>query len=224
MNDGKQSKKRRLSRRIVEKAEWSLFDAEAAYAESIFRLALGDNEASIAALRESLERKPDCVPAILSVGSVEYQLGRHGDGRKLFHSLLSLPKNTPDLAELIDEAGDFLIDKGEYEEGLELYRAAVARFPKVAVFHQGLGCCAGHRGLHDEAVAASRRALELEPDNQKVVNDLGYCLFEAGMLREAEGVLEKAVIMDTSDDLARNNLAHMRSRSTKPRGARKKKK
>jgi len=92
------------------------FLAEGAYADSILRTALGDHEGSIAALRRSLECKPTYAPAILSLGSVEYQLGKRAEGQALFRSLLSLPKDTPDLCEIIDEAGSFLIQIGAWPE------------------------------------------------------------------------------------------------------------
>ena len=50
---------------------WQLFEAEAQYAESIFRNALGDIEASIAAAQRALEIKPDYAPAVLTIGSNE---------------------------------------------------------------------------------------------------------------------------------------------------------
>lgn len=188
------------------------FLAEAAYGESVFRTAVGDLRAAVSALRRALELAPNYAPAILSMGSVEYQRGRRREGLRLFQSLVTLPKNTPDLCEIIDEAGSFLIQVHAYRDGLALYRAAVVRFPAVAVFHQGLGCCAGHEGLHDEAVAASERALQLEPGSQKMVNDLGWSLFEAGRPAEAETVLERAVSMDPTDELARENLRVCRAR------------
>ena len=206
MEDQKRMKIKRSGRKSSKTNSGALFSAEVAYAESIVRSSLGDNESSIAALRESLEHKHDYAPAIMSLGSAEYQLGRREKGRKLLYSLISLPKNTPDLIAIIDEAGDFLIQSRDYGDGLEFYRAAADRFPEVAVFHQGVGCCAGHQGLHDEAVAASRRALDFEPNNQKLVNDFGYSLYEAGRLHEAEEMLQRAVRMDPSDKLARNNL------------------
>jgi len=91
--------------------------------------------------------------------------------------------------QIIDAAGDFLIQSREYADGLVLYRAALQRFPDVAVFHQGRGCCAGHMGELQEAVAASRYALELEPDNQQFVNDLAWSLIESGSLQEASTTL-----------------------------------
>ena len=195
----------------------ALFRAEAEYAHSIFQSSLGNAEASLAALSRSLACKPDYAPALMSVGSVEYQMGRRAKGRKLFLSLLSLPKNTPDVITCIDEAGNFLIQMRKYKDALELYRAAAARFPKIAVLHQGVGCCAAHERLFDEAVAASQRAFELDPGNQELANDLGYSLFEAGRLKEARTFLEKAVAMDPANELARTNLALCKKKMLRPK-------
>jgi tetratricopeptide (TPR) repeat protein len=187
---------------------WRLFNAEAAYAESLFRTALGDAEASIEALEASLGFKPDYAPALLSMSSVEYQRDNPEEGKHLFMSLLSLPDDTPDLCEIIDEAGDVLIQINEYGDGLALFRGAAQRFPAVADFHEGISCCAGHEGLNSEAIEASEKAIELEPDAQRHVNNLGWSLFEADRLDEARGVLERAAAMDPDDELARPNLQH----------------
>jgi len=160
----------------------------------------------MSAFKRSLALDPGYAPGILSLGSVEYQRGRKARGRELFHSLLALPKNTPDLREIIDKAGDFLIQRRAYGDALELYRAAAARFPRVAAFHQGVGCCAGHRGLHDEAVAASRRAVALDPRNPEFLSDLGWSLCAAGRLDEARKSLARALAIDPSNALARGNL------------------
>ena len=186
--------------------DWQLFEAEAQYADSIFRSALGDTEASIAAARRAVEIKPDYAPAVLTMGSIEYQLGREAEGKHLFRSLLSLPDQSEDFWEVIDKAGDFLIQNKRYADAMEFYEGAVARFPDLAVLHQGLACCAGHQGLFDKAVVASQKALDLDPSRQDLTNDLGWSLFEAGRIEEAEEVLLRAVAMDPTDDLARENL------------------
>lgn len=49
-------------------------------------------------------------------------------------------------------------------------------------------------------------ALELEPDNQKFVNDLEWTLLQAGHILEARKTLERAVSMDPSGRLAQENL------------------
>jgi tetratricopeptide (TPR) repeat protein len=187
------------------------FAAQAEYAESIFRSSLGDIESSIQALERALEIDDEYAPAILSMGSVEYQRGELNRGKELFLSLVSLPASAADdgesdLAEIIDEAGDFLIQAGNYSDGLELYKAAVERFPDCTFFYQGVGCCAGHEGLHLEAISALETALELDPENQEYMNDLGWSLFESGRLAEAKRMLTRAVEMDPTDELARENL------------------
>ena len=64
--------------------------------------------------------------------------------------------------------------------------------------------------MHEEAVSANRRALELEPENQKLVNDLGWTLLQAGRLLQASEALERAVSMDPSHELAKENLRYCR--------------
>jgi tetratricopeptide (TPR) repeat protein len=185
---------------------WQLLEAEAHYADSIFRNALGDVDAAIAAARRAVEIKPDYAPAVLTLGSIEYQLGREAEGRHLFSSLLSLPDQSEDLWEIIDKAGDFLIQSERYADAMEFFEGAVARFPEVSALFQGLACCAGHQGQFDLAVFASQKALLLESGRQDLTNDLGWSLFQAGRFEQAEEVLLRAVAMDPSDDLARENL------------------
>jgi tetratricopeptide (TPR) repeat protein len=208
---------KRISRKVSADRKALRFAAEAAYADSIFRSGLGDQKGSVVALERCVELDPSYAPGILSLGSVQYQRGRHAEGRHLFESLLALPSGTPELCEIIDEAGDFLIQLGAYADGLALYRGAVNRFPASAIFLQGLGCCAGHQGLHDEAVRASEQALAIEPGNQAFANDLGWALLQSGRLREAENMLERAVSMDASDELAQENLRFCREKISEAR-------
>jgi Flp pilus assembly protein TadD len=96
-----------------------------------------------------------------------------------------------------------------------LFRAAAQRFPRVAALHSGYGCCAGHQGLHDDAILAAKRALELEPDRSEFVSDLGWILRETGRLDEAEETLARAVGMDPGNELAAENLRICRERATR---------
>jgi hypothetical protein len=50
---------------------------------------------------------PVYAPAILTVGSIEFQLGRVEEAMKLFITLTTLPKDEKDLVIIIDKAGDF---------------------------------------------------------------------------------------------------------------------
>jgi tetratricopeptide (TPR) repeat protein len=150
----------------------------------------------------------------MSLGSVEYQRRRPSRGRELFLSIIEAP-DQDDLPYVIDQAGQFLINRKRYRDGLEIYSKGAARFPRAAVLHQGIGCCAGHLGLHEEAIAASRRALQLEPENQEFLNDLGWSLCQAGRLEEGLGFLGRAVAAKPDDRLAAENLRYWERRRTR---------
>ena len=151
---------------------------------------------------------PTFAPAILTVGSMEYQLGRKEKAMELFMALTKLPPDEPDLPEIIDKAGDFLIDEGDYTNALALYAAAEAAFPDEAVYPVGVSYCLGKLGRYEEALTKARRADELEPENYMHLNDLGWALCEAGYLQEAKETLQRSVALAPDDyELARNNLA-----------------
>ena len=153
---------------------------------------------------------PDYAPAMLTVGSLEYQYGRVEEAMALFLKLTTLPADTEDLTEIIDGAGDFLIDQDDHVNAGELYAAATRAYPEVAPYHVGQGYCAAKSGRMEESVAHHRRAVELDPNNHMHLNDLGYSLLEAGHYDEAEGVLQRAVQLAPPEyDLAKGNLEHL---------------
>ena len=57
---------------------------------------------------------PLFAPALLTVGSIEYQLGRVDAAMALFLALPALPADEPDLVEIIEKAGDFLLDQDDF--------------------------------------------------------------------------------------------------------------
>jgi len=154
---------------------------------------------------------PLFAPAILTVGSVEYQLGRRDEAMELFLTLTTLPADEPDLSIIIDKAGEFLLDAEDYERARALYAAAEKAFPDVAVYPAGLSYCLGRLQLRKEAIAKARRAVELDPLSHMLLNDLGWTLYQAGHLEEAEATLAKSVNLAPLDyELARNNLEKVR--------------
>jgi tetratricopeptide (TPR) repeat protein len=154
---------------------------------------------------------PLYAPAILTVGSIEYQLGRAEEAMELFMTLVTLPKDEEDLMIIIDKAGDFLINQDDYHNALTLYSAAEKAYPHEAVYLNGLGYCLSKLGHHEEAVKNYRRADALEPDNYEILNDLGYALLEAGELDEAEEVFQRSIALAPPGyKFPRNNLSFLK--------------
>ena len=160
---------------------------------------------------------PLFAPALLTVGSLEYQHGFVKEAIELFLTLTKLPNNEEDLAEIIDKAGNFLLDHDDYKSALELYLSAEKADPIQAPYYIGSGYCFYKLGNIEEAIRKERRAVELEPDNYLHLNDLGYSLLEAGFLEEAETILKKSISLAPAQyEFARNNLDLLYERKRAP--------
>jgi len=156
---------------------------------------------------------PLYAPAILTVGSIEYQLGRAEETIELFMTLATLPKDEEDLTIIIDKAGDFLIDQDDYRNALTLYSAAEKAYPHEAVYPMGSGYCLERLGCYEESVRKHRCADALEPDNYEILNDLGYALLEAGEFDEAEEVFQRSLALAPPGyEFPRNNLSVLKEK------------
>lgn len=171
----------------------------------------------------SLAIDPRYAPALLTVGSLEYQVGRKAEAMQLFLALTELSAKEPDLPIIIDKAGDFLLDQKDVRRAHDLYAAAEQAFPDVAMYPAGLGYCLGKQGKPEEAVAKARRASELEPASAWHLNDLGWSLFQAGQPEEAIRILDRAVALAPEHyDLPRENLRYVKAKLAKPTPPKKK--
>ena len=200
---GQSPEERRLA------ADWVYNRGEA---DRMFRSAIGEPvEDPWRSALLALAIDPTYAPAIITVGTLEYELGRRDEATGILGTLATLPEDTEELAVIIDKAGCYLLDEEDFEAALALYEAAARTFPGVALYHSSVGYCLGKIGQMEAAIASSRKAVELEPENSEHLNDLGYTLFEAEQYDEAERVLEKAVALaGPGYERPRNNLAEVR--------------
>jgi tetratricopeptide (TPR) repeat protein len=83
----------------------------------------------------------------------------------------------------------YLFFAGERPAALSEARAAVERFPDVEISHMLSSIVASGVGLHEEAVAAGRRAMELAPDTPIVHTALACALARAGRSAEASDLI-----------------------------------
>ncbi|MFH0909803.1 MAG: tetratricopeptide repeat protein [bacterium] len=157
---------------------------------------------------------PLFAPALLTVGSLEYQYGRVDAAMELFMTLTTLPQTEPELVEVIDKAGCFLLDQKDCPNAERLCRAATEAYPAVVEHWSSLGYCLGKMGKMEEAVATARKALSLNERSPYVLNDLGWTLMLSGLYEEARAVLQRAVALAPSDyHLPRNNLEELEKRA-----------
>ena len=84
----------------------------------------------------------------------------------------------------------YLFFAGDREAALIEARAAVKRFPEVEISHMLLSIVASGLGLHEEAVAAGQRAMELAPDTPLVHTALACALARGGWTAEATHLIK----------------------------------
>lgn len=197
-------------------AEWAY---DAGMAHDLFSKAMhvagggGDLDSGFDAGVVALAIDPLFAPALLTVGSIEYQHKRRDAAMAIFLTLTILPAGEPDLDEIIDKAGYFLLDRKDGASATRLYRAAAEAFPEVCKHWSGLSYCLGTAGRLEEAVSTARKALSLNEDDPQVLNDLGWTLVLAGSHDEARTVLERAAALAPADyALPRNNLLKLDKR------------
>jgi Tfp pilus assembly protein PilF len=91
---------------------------------------------------------------------------------------------SPPDAELRFSTGIMHLREGRVDMALDEFRKAVKQDPKNPFFQKGLGQALAAKGDWGGAIAAFRKALELNPMYVDVKNDLGYALIMSGQ-REA---------------------------------------
>jgi tetratricopeptide (TPR) repeat protein len=134
---------------------------------------------------------PDYAPALLTVGCYEHGCGRKAESMRLLLQLRQLPPNTADWVEIIDKAGQSLMDAGDAAGTGHLYEAALAASPGKQEFIIGLGWALCRAGKQQEALPWLERAVAIAPDNYSVLNDYGWGTGGIGAIRRStEGLGE----------------------------------
>ncbi len=152
-------------------------------------------------------------PAILTVGSIEYQVGRKEEALALFRSLFELPKGTEDLETILDKAKSCLIDQDDYESARAHFEAACSVFPESTLLLDGWGYTLSKLNRLEESLEVHRRAVAVAPNDPEMLNDLGWTLGLMERYDEAEEVLGKAVDLTPPDyDRPWHSLQEVRRR------------
>jgi Tfp pilus assembly protein PilF len=92
--------------------------------------------------------------------------------------------------------GVALRDRGQPDEAIKEYRAAIKLDPKNAKLHSNLGNALLDRGQPDEAIREHRAAIELDPKLAPLHYNLGNALFDQKQLDEAIREYRVAITLD----------------------------
>ena len=137
--------------------------------------------------------------ALESVGQTEQQL-------QVYSKLYKLNQNNTKIAGLL---GRKLLATGRSAEALPpLERAAAAPDADWRI-HSALGSAYDEQGLYQKARIEYQKALDADPQNLSVLNNMGMSYALEGNLKEAEAMLRKADALPRSKDepRVRQNLA-----------------
>jgi Flp pilus assembly protein TadD len=103
--------------------------------------------------------------------------------------------------------GTALGRRGELDEAIVHYRAALRLKPDLAEAHNNLGIALHRKGQMDEAMTHYREALRLKPDHLAAHTNLGAALYTQGRLEEAIAHYREALRSQPRSAEVHNNLA-----------------
>ena len=137
------------------------------------------------------------------------QLGHWKDGETLFRHAIEVTGNNQIACKVL---GDALDKKGQTDEAIQQFQAAIRLRPGYADAHSNLGVALAKRGQTDEAIREFREALRLKPDHANAHYNLGIALDKAGQMEGALRQFQEAVRLNPAYIEARYNLGIVLSR------------
>ncbi|MDQ1256221.1 MAG: protein O-mannosyl-transferase [Candidatus Hydrogenedentes bacterium] len=136
-------------------------------------------------LREQIERDPDNIEYIESLGEILTKMSKFDEAQQQFEEVLRRdPKHTTALTNL----GTIFLQRGELDTAVATFRRGLDIAPDDVGLWFRLGFALEKRGAYDEARAAFTKVLELEPDNKLAKGHIEQVDF----LKKIEAITPKA--------------------------------
>ncbi|MBW2062115.1 MAG: tetratricopeptide repeat protein [Deltaproteobacteria bacterium] len=121
--------------------------------------------------------------------------------------VLGLKDETPRPETLLDDA-DELLESGQAEEALGVYRQAVkSGLTHLAKLHTDMGLALKQQGRLEEAIASLKQAVEVNPESTRSHSALGKVYLSAGRAEEAKSSLKQALNLDPENHENQISLA-----------------
>ena len=164
----------------------------------------GEGDPAVRILRQRLAVAPESTDLRLELAS-QYENSGYPD-LALEHVRIARAY-APEELSLASEEARLLIKLDLAAEAVRVLRTVTAAAAAPAATHAWLAIALDETGELSAGEQAHRAALALSPQDDTLLNNLGYNLFQQGRAAEAAQVLESAVGRNRENTLARANLA-----------------
>ncbi|KAG0046111.1 hypothetical protein BGZ83_008706 [Gryganskiella cystojenkinii] len=116
-------------------------------------------------------------------------------------------------AEELKVAGNRKVNEKEYAEAIRLYGEAITLNPKNAVYYANRAAAYSQMGDHQNAIADSLKAAEVDPSYSKAYSRLGHAYFSVGKYNEAVTAYEKGLALEPNNATMKSSLATARTKA-----------
>jgi protein O-GlcNAc transferase len=134
------------------------------------------------------------------------QAGRLEEAERLLGAVLAAD---PQQADALHLSGHVADRRGHFDLALERLERAIELAPDNAVYHNSLGIAFGQRLRPEEAIAAFRRALAVDPGYQPALANLATVLYGAGQFDEAEDCFRRLLHLGSRSADIHTNLGNL---------------
>jgi tetratricopeptide (TPR) repeat protein len=136
---------------------------------------LGDYGPAIESFKAAISIEPEEYMALYNLGLVFMLTDKRDQALELF---LKADKINGDAYEVTFQTGKLYLDLGDLEKARAYLQRAADLAPEAGAVYRYLGDCHAAANLPQEAIAAYRKAIKLNPQDAASMSALG-CLFEA---------------------------------------------
>jgi len=118
--------------------------------------------------------RPEHAEALNNLGGALSHLGRLDEAQDAYRKAIASDVRNAPYAQV--NLGNILLTKGNADEAIELFRAALRLNPEYDEAHNSLGAALVKKGLLDEGLEHLKEALRIRPDYAQAYNNLGSAL------------------------------------------------
>ena len=153
-------------------------------------------------------KRQRALPSNVTPREIEHAMALHrgGDLAKAETLYRKFLRQHPDHADVMHLIGAIALQRGRFQESVELVRQALDVDPDHPFFHNTLGEAFRAQGKFAEAELQYRAALRLNPSYAQAHNNLGMVLHAAGDYREAVSVFTQGLTQEPNNWDLHNNL------------------